>query len=102
MDKNNTAYPSDKFADIELAQSIKKILHPKGYEVVYPESEDELGNPKIAAIMALVETDRIKMQTDIEYAIGYCQGLGNPCKYLESRYGTPKPPTNGSLNHGEK
>lgn len=45
-------------------------------------------------IMALVETDRIKMQTDIDYAIGYCQGLGHPCTYLESRYDAHKPSTN--------
>jgi hypothetical protein len=37
-------------------------------------------------LTALFDSKIIPMKADIEYAIGYCQGLGHPCSYLESRY----------------
>lgn len=70
-------YPRDKFADVDMAKIIKKILHPKGFETLYPETEDERGNPKIAAIMQLITADREKaikqaeeITADIEFKAG--------------------------------
>lgn len=49
------AWPHSRFNRevIEQAKKIKAILHPDGHDVLYPETEDELGNPKIAELIQL-------------------------------------------------
>jgi hypothetical protein len=39
-----------------------------------------------AQLEQLIATREAKYRSSISYAIGYCQGVGHPCEYLEQQY----------------
>ena len=56
-----------------------RILHEDAWPI------EDIGEMFVDAVKE-ARDGQIKSESDIAYAIGYCQGLGKPCTYIEKKY----------------